>query len=192
MFAKGIAVIVILLLGYGYVPVYGMSTVKKWINHIRPGTFGLVNSTPNTNDQDEIPTYTKSQIQVLTALKKREEELRKREEIYQRKANELKSLAQQIEQKLDQMSKLTVEFEKKRQARKEMDEKDISRMVKYYETMDPELTAVFFNKMDRLTTMHILMKMNPRKASAVMQLLDPNVAVKITDEVSGFKTGVRE
>ncbi len=192
MSIRGIVVALVLFIGTGNAAVWGMSTVKGWVNEILPENFQFKDATSDSADRKEEPTYTKSQIEVLTALKRREEELRKREETHRRKANELKLLAQQIEQKLDQMRKLTAEFEKKRQSRKEMDEKDISRMVKYYETMDPELTAVFFNQMDRLTAMHILMRMNPRKASAVMQLLDPKVAVEITEKVSGFKAGELE
>ncbi|MDH5559555.1 MAG: hypothetical protein OEY59_01710, partial [Deltaproteobacteria bacterium] len=127
-----------------------------------------------------------SKIAVLNALKKREEELKQKEELYQQKTKELKMLSQRIEQKLDQMRSLANEIEVQRVSRKEMDEKDISRMVKYYETMTPENTVVFFNKMDRQTATHILMRMNPRKASAVMQLLDPKVAVDITEKVTRF------
>ena len=192
MTSRRIVVFFILFLGFGNFPLYPMSTVKGWINAIRPETFEIDDTASDDTVQKGELKFTESQVRVLTALKKREEELRIREEIHQRKANELKSLAQQIEQKLDQMRKLTATLEKKRQFRKEMDEKNISRMVKYYESMDPELTAIFFNRMDRMTAMHILMRMNPRKASAVMQLLDPNVAVEITENVSGFKTARQE
>ena len=174
-------------------PVYSMTTMKGWVNKIRPGTFETEDATSDTDEyQKEAHQYSEAEIQVLTALKKREEELRKKEAIHQQKANELKTLAQQIEQKLDQMRKLSAEFEGMRETRKEMDEKDITRMVKYYETMDPEATAVFMNQMDRITAMHIIMRMNPRKASAIMQLMDPKVAVDITEKVSGFKAAQEE
>ena len=174
-------------------PVYSMTTMKNWVNKIKPGSFETEDASSDTGEyQKETHQYTKAEIQVLTALKKREEELRRREAIHQQKANELKTLAQQIEQKLDQMRKLSAEVETIRKTRKEMDEKDITRMVKYYETMDPEATAVFMNQMDRVTAMHIIMRMNPRKASAIMQLMDPKVAVDITEKVSGFKAGQEE
>ena len=174
-------------------PVYSMTTMKGWVNKIRPGTFETEDATSDTDEyQKEAHQYSEAEIQVLTALKKREEELRKKEAIHQQKANELKTLAQQIEQKLDQMRKLSAEFEGMRKTRKEMDEIDITRMVKYYETMDPEATAVFMNQMDRITAMHIIMRMNPRKASAIMQLMDPKVAVDITEKVSGFKAAQEE
>ena len=174
-------------------PVYSMTTMKGWVNKIIPGTFETEDATSDTDEyQKEAHQYSEAEIQVLTALKKREEELRKKEAIHQQKANELKTLAQQIEQKLDQMRKLSAEFEGMRETRKEMDEKDITRMVKYYETMDPEATAVFMNQMDRITAMHIIMRMNPRKASAIMQLMDPKVAVDITEKVSGFKAAQEE
>ena len=90
------------------------------------------------------------------------------------------------------MRRLQAEIETRQTNRKEMDEKDISRMVRYYETMDPERTAVFFNQMDRVTAMHLIMRMNPRKASAVLELLDPQVAVDITERVTRFKQGRQE
>jgi len=174
-------------------PAYSMTTMKSWVNKIKPGTFETEDASSDSDDyKKEVHQYSEAEIQVLTALKKREEELRRREAIHQQKANELKTLAQQIEQKLDQMRKLSAEVETIRKTRKKMDEKDITRMVKYYETMDPEATAVFMNQMDRVTAMHIIMRMNPRKASAIMQLMDPNVAVDITEKVSGFKAGQEE
>ena len=174
-------------------PAYSMTTMKNWVNKIKPGTFETDDASSDTGEyKKETHQYTKAEIQVLTALKKREEELRRREAIHQQKANELKTLAQQIEHKLDQMRKLSAEVENIRKTRKEMDEKDITRLVKYYETMDPEAPAVFMNQMDRVTAMHIIMRMNPRKASAIMQLMDPKVAVDITEKVSGFKAGQEE
>jgi len=135
--------------------------------------------------------FSESEMKVLTALSEREELMKKKEALHQQRATELKTLSQQIEQKLDQIRKLTADFENKRQQRKEMDEKDISQMVKLYETMDPERTAVFFNQMDRVTATHIIMGMNPRKASIVLELLDPKVAVDITEMVTRFKADRR-
>lgn len=165
---------------------YSMTMAKDWINKIRPGTFEQEDSTSDV-EESRRREFSEAEMQVLTSLKKREEELRRKEALHEQKAKELKSLSQQIEQKLDQMRNMTAEFEAKKAERKEMDEKDISRMVRYYETMDPERTAIFFNQMDRLTAMHLIMRMNPRKASAVLELLDPQVAVDITERVTRFK-----
>ena len=188
---RGIGIFLIILLTLGSVtPVYSMTTAKRWVNDIRPGTF----EDPEKDAEDaarlakeQERKFTEGEMKVLVQLRKREEELEKREEAFQKKAGELKLLSQQIEQKLDQMRILASEIEQQRKDRKQMDEKDISRMVKYYETMTSDNTAIFFNQMDRGTATHLLMRMNPRKASAVMQLLDPKVAVEITERVTRFK-----
>jgi flagellar motility protein MotE (MotC chaperone) len=169
-----------------------MTPVKDWINSIRPGTFEQEDA---TSDVEEVPAekdYSDAEKRVLTQLKRREEELRTKEALHEKRAQELKSLSQQIEQKQDQMRRLLADIEARQTNRKEMDEKDISRMVRYYETMDPERTAVFFNQMDRVTAMHLIMRMNPRKASGVLELLDPAVAVDITERVTRFKQGRTE
>jgi len=171
--------------------VYSMTRVKGWINAIKPGTFEQKDATGDTETSGQ-KLFTEAEMQVLTALKKREEELKVKEALHEQRAKELKSLSQQIEQKLDQMRRLQAEIETRQSDRKELDEKDISRMVKYYETMDPERTAVFFNQMDRVTATHLIMRMNPRKASAVLELLDPKVAVDITERVTQFKQGRAE
>jgi len=181
----------ILAVQLGSPPVYAMSTVKGWINKIKPGTFETADATADSM-VSKARVFSESEMKVLTALSEREELMKKKEALHQQRATELKTLSQQIEQKLDQIRKLTADFENKRQQRKEMDEKDISQMVKLYETMDPERTAVFFNQMDRVTATHIIMGMNPRKASIVLELLDPKVAVDITEKVSGFKAGQEE
>jgi len=171
---------------FGTQPAYSMSTVKGWINKIRPGTFEVVDASADSMEQS-VRSFSESQVKVLTALSKRENDLKKKEALHQQRAAELKTLSQQIEQKLDEIKKLTADFEIKRQKRKEMDEKDIKRIVKYYESMDPERTALFFNQMDRVTATHIIMRMNPRKASAVFELLDVKVAVEITELKTRFK-----
>ncbi len=171
---------------------YCMSTAKEWVNKVRPGTFEAEDSSSDVKRAETPRSFSESEMQVLTALRRREEELKKKEELHQQKANELKNLSQQIEQKLDQMRGLAANVEDERKKRKEMDERDISKMVRYYETMAPENTAPFFNQMDRQTATHILLRMNPRKASAVMQLLDPAVAVEITEKVTRFKSNREE
>ncbi|OGG97570.1 MAG: hypothetical protein A2508_09090 [Candidatus Lambdaproteobacteria bacterium RIFOXYD12_FULL_49_8] len=169
-----------------------MNTVKGWINKVVPGTFATdQDATTDTGAGSEV-SYTESEVKVLTALKDREAELEKREEAFSKRTGELKLLSQQIEQKLEQMRSLAARIETMRKERKELDEKDISRMVKYYETMSSENTAPFFNQMDRVTAMHLIMRMNPRKASAVLQLLDPKVAVDITERVTRFKENREE
>lgn len=167
-----------------------MDTAKDWVNQIRPGTFSSEEDATSDAAQAEDKGFSESEVKVLTQLKQREAELQRREEEFSKRTSELKLLSQQIEQKLEQMRNLAQKIEQMRAERKEMDKKDISRMVKYYETMAAENTAQFINQMDRTTAMHILMRMNPRKASAVMQLLDPKVAVDITERVTRFKQGL--
>ncbi|MDX2469935.1 MAG: hypothetical protein QNL04_05090 [SAR324 cluster bacterium] len=167
--------------------VYAMSTAKDWVNKIKPGTFDTGQKDASADSAPKERKFDESEMKVLIALKIREEKLRKREEEFRSKTQELKLLSQQIEQKLDQMRVLQANIEKRRKERKEMDAKDISRMVKYYETMGSDNTAAFFNQMDRVTATHLIMRMNPRKASAVMQLLEPKVAVEITERVTRFK-----
>jgi len=179
----------LLLLGWflmGTNTAYSLTMAKGWINKVRPGTFEMADASSDI-DGNKARVFSESEMKVLTALSKREVALRKKEALHQQRVAELKSLSQQIEQKLDQIRKLTADFEKRRTARKEMDERDITRIVKYYESMDPERIAVFLNQMDRLTAAQIVMRMNPRKASAVFELLDPAVAVDITEIETGFK-----
>ena len=186
---KTCSVLVALLLGLCFAsPLYGMSSAKDWANKIRPGTFEGPKPDASTDALiKQEKSFTEAEMKVLTALKIREDDLNRKEAEYVKKTQELKKLSQQIEQKLDQMRVLQAQIEQERVLRKDMDEKDISRMVKYYETMAPENTAVFFNGMDRDTATQLLMRMGPRKASAVMQLLNPKVAVDITERVTRFK-----
>ena len=165
---------------------YSMNTLKGWGNKILPGTFETTDATGDAQKK-AARKFSVSEEKVLTALAAREAALKEKEALHQQRAADLKRLSQQIEQKLDQIRKLTDDFERKRKTRQEMDEKDITRMVNYYETMDPEKTAVFFNQMDRVTAVQIIMRMNPRKASGVLELLDPEVAVDITERVTRFK-----
>jgi len=169
-------------------PAMGMNKAKDWVNNLRPGTFSTEgDASSDTAGGDDVNKFSESDVKVLIQLKAREAALKKKEEEFAKRTGELKLLSQQIEQKLDQMRNLAGKIEEMRQQRKQMDEKDVTRMVKYYETMSADATAQFINQMDRVTAMHLLMRMNPRKASAVMQLLEPKVAVEITEKVTRFK-----
>jgi len=169
-------------------PALGMDKAKSWVNNLRPGTFSTNgDASSDAEGNREKTEFSESDVKVLIQLQAREAALKKKEEDFAKRTGELKLLSQQIEQKLDQMRGLAGKIEDMRQQRKQMDEKDVTRMVKYYETMTPDSTASFFNQMDRVTAMHLLMRMNPRKASAVMQLLEPKVAVEITENVTRFK-----
>jgi len=165
---------------------YSMNTIKGWVNNLMPGTFETTDATGDALKK-AARQFSESEQKVLTALAAREAALKEKEALHQQRAADLKRLSQQIEQKLDEIRKLTADFEARRKTRQQMDEKDIKRMVTYYETMDPEKTAVFFNQMDRETAVQILMRMNPRKASGVYELLDPEVAVDVTERVTRFK-----
>lgn len=61
----------------GAQPAYSMSTVKGWINKIRPGTFEMVDEMKDSAEQ-KARTFTESEMKVLTALSKREAELKKK------------------------------------------------------------------------------------------------------------------
>ena len=177
--------VIFMILGLNTAYSFNMDTVKGWGNKVIPNLFDLPDATSDTSKKER-ESFSNSRILVLKNLKAREEELKRKEEAYIKKTKELKILSQQIEQKLDQMRELANDMERQRQSRKNLDEKDITKMVKLYETMGAENTAAFINKLDRQTATHILMRMNPRKASAVMQLLDTKVAVDITEIVTRF------
>lgn len=172
---------------------YSMSTIKDWANNIRPGIFPEEQKVETPKEKvEKKPLYTEGDLKVLTSLTEREKMIKRREEAIQRQEKELKTLEQQIERKLDQMRQLQGRLEGERKNRKELDEKDISKIVRFYESMDPENSSVFFNEMDRLTATHILMRMNPRKASNLLQRLEPKVAVEITELVTRFKQNQQE
>lgn len=180
----------------GTVPsAYSMDQVKDWVNQVKPGTFEDKDKGSQVDEEgktEETKSFSEAELKILTALRAREEELKRKEQLHDQKAKELKNLSQRIEQKLDQMRSLAKKIEEERQRRQNLDERDITRMVDYYEKMAPENTAIFFNQMDRQTATHIIMRMKPRTASAVMQLLDPEVAVDITERVTRFKANREE
>lgn len=188
---KIILILFILALGntFYFTPeMQAMNRVKQWVNQVKPGTFPeLEEKDASADSKPKEKKFTQDDYKVLIALKQKEETLVRREKKIQLREKELRALEQRVERKLNQMRDLAKKIEDERETRKAMDEKDISRMVKYYESMDPENTSVFLNQMDRVTAAHILMRMNPRKASGVMQLLDPDVAVEITEMVTRFK-----
>ncbi|KAK3584140.1 hypothetical protein CHS0354_035220 [Potamilus streckersoni] len=133
-----------------------------------------------------------SQIEVFKNLEKKEQELNKQGEQQNIKTAELRQIEERIERKLNDLRKEREEYEALRKQRIEMDQKDISKIITYYERMDPENASKFINSMDLDTASHILMRMNPRKGAKIMELLDAPRAVQITERVAVFKRNLAE
>ncbi len=171
-----------------------MTMMKKWINKIRPNTFPEVVPQKQKVEKSlkDGSEFSQKDLEIIHRLKEKEDSLNQRELALKSKSDNLQKLSQQVESKLDRLAEVIRKTEALRDERKKIEEKDISKIVIYYNAMDPENIAPFFNQMDRLTATQILMRMQAKKAAAVMQLLDPKVAVEITEKVTRFKSNKLE
>jgi len=133
-----------------------------------------------------------AQVQTYKNLEKLKVELDKKAEIQVNRTKELHDITERIERKLNELQVVRDQIEAERKERMGLDEKDISKLVLYYEKMEPENSATFINQMDSLTAAHILMRINPRKGSKIMELLDVKVAVSISENLAGFKRNQEE
>ena len=170
--------------------VSGMTDVKEWILKI-PG-IDLVKDDSDQKksaeeDKNKSRTLDQAEFNVLISLTAERERLDKKERELVKKERQLRVIEQRIEKRMDEISQSSNNLENERRQQQETDGRDISKIVKLYESIDPESASKNLNQMDRLTATHILMRMNPRKASAVLQLLDIKVAVEITENVTKFK-----
>ena len=130
------------------------------------------------------PDILREQAEILDFLRGRKERLDAREKEMVEKAKELASLEQRIEQKINEVRLINDEIDQTYRQKAEQDAEALTQLVSYYEKMPPDNAALFFNTMDRQTAIMIITRMSARRAAAILAILEPEVAVELTESIA--------
>jgi len=129
----------------------------------------------------------KAEREILNYLSGKKAQLDARENSLIDKEKELASVEKRVERKLEDYKNALQAMEENRKKQQDAESASFKTLVSYYEKIPPENAAVFINQLDEQTATMLLTRMTPRKASSILGILDPAVAVKLTEKIAKIK-----
>jgi len=100
----------------------------------------------------------------------------------------LLEMRQDLEAEIQKNQALVDQIKKDREFEKKLKTAKIRNLTTIYEKMAPRTAASQVNMMSDDLALLLISGMNPRKASRIMQYVDPKVAIRISLELSGLKS----
>jgi flagellar motility protein MotE (MotC chaperone) len=120
---------------------------------------------------------------LLAALNRKEKELLAREEDVVRKEERLNIVKADIEQRLTELKREHEEIAALVKKIDEINDQRVKRIVKIYESMNPEEAASRIEKLDEQMAVMILASMSERKAAKVMSFIDVSKSAKLSQSL---------
>lgn len=170
-------------------PGYGMSQIKSLVNKVRPGTFPeLENGKKQKSDlarkkDSSEQALTDTEKRILLDLMERKRQLDERDLLLNQWEEQLRALRDNIQRQVTELKRLQVKIEASMDAKKKLDAEKLGKVVNLYNGMDPKKSAEKFQVLDPNVAVQILLKMNQRKAAALMEELPADQAKRITEEI---------
>lgn len=122
--------------------------------------------------------------QILLARLRRVEQ--REAELEQREKN-LQMLKQEIEERIRELKRLQKGLEGEVSKAQSREEARFQHLVGVYSAMQPQRAAALLDKLDDRTVVKIFAMMKSRKVAAIMALMDPDKAARISDALTKQK-----
>ena len=123
---------------------------------------------------------TKGEADVLQRLVERRAALDEREKNVGLREKMLSAAEKQVDARLSELKQLEQKLEALVSKRNEMEETQLSSLVKTYESMKPEDAARIFNRLERGILVDVAHRMKPAKIGAVLAAMEPARAQDLT------------
>ncbi len=123
---------------------------------------------------------TRGEADVLQKLVERRAALDEREKNVGLREKMLSAAEKQIDVKLSELKQLEQKLEALVSKRNELEESQLSSLVKTYESMKPEDAARIFNRLERGILVDVAHRMKPAKIGAVLAAMEPARAQDLT------------
>lgn len=123
---------------------------------------------------------TKGEADVLQKLVERRAALDEREKNVGLREKMLSAAEKQVDAKLSELKQLEQKLEALVSKRNDMEETQLSSLVKTYESMKPEDAARIFNRLERGILVDVAHRMKPAKIGAVLAAMEPARAQDLT------------
>ncbi len=129
-------------------------------------------------------SYTDEEVDVLQQLAKRRAELDQRARQLDEREALVKAAEQRMDQKMAELKALQATVQDLLKQRNAADEQQLQSLVKIYENMKPKAAAQIFEEMDMDVLLDVISRMNERKVSPILALVNPTRAKEVTYELA--------
>ncbi len=123
-------------------------------------------------------------VELIDAMKKRQEELDRREKELESREGRVKSLERDLDKKIDELKRMQLKLEELIKLRDDVEKKNVSALSKTYSAMQPAVAADRIKTMDRAIALKILGAMKSKKAAKVLSSLDAKTATEMTEQLA--------
>ena len=131
--------------------------------------------------------FTETEKNILTRLKKQQDQLRLRELELERREVQLKTLQEDIQRQVSQLEKLQQEIEKDIENKKNQDEAQLIKAVALYSKMDAGVASQSLVKLDRKIAVNILKQMKEKQASLILSSMSAGESASLIEEITSKK-----
>ncbi|MFZ1989670.1 MAG: hypothetical protein WAW96_07845 [Alphaproteobacteria bacterium] len=121
-----------------------------------------------------------SEIEVLTSLTKRREELDKRQAELDMREKLLMATEQRLDQKLAEIKSIQSVIQSAVGTLNDKQQKEIASLVKVYENMKPKDAAAIMQDLDRTILLEVASRMKEAKMAPILAAMEPSKAREIT------------
>ena len=121
-----------------------------------------------------------SEIEVLTSLTKRREELDKRQAELDMREKLLMATEQRLDQKLGEIKSIQNEIQAAVGTLNDKQQKEIASLVKVYEAMKPKDAAAIMQDLDRTILLEVASRIKEAKMAPILAAMEPSKAREIT------------
>jgi len=123
----------------------------------------------------------------FTLLEKKKKELEKKEEELKQEEERLSQLKVEIEEGLEKLAQMEKKIEQLITLKESKEDKELTKLAKVFEATPPEQAGPMFNKLDVDIAAKILVRMKGRNAGKIWGFVNPDQAVKISNELAKLK-----
>jgi len=125
----------------------------------------------------------------IQSIKGREKEVDLREKELDVKYQNLQSIKSDIEARVEELKTLKADIEKGLERHKEINDANVSKLAKVYESTPPEQAGPLLSNLDVKIAAQLLLRMNNMKAGKIWGHVDPKRAVLISKELAKYDAG---
>lgn len=125
-----------------------------------------------------------AEMAVLGSLTARREEIDKRAKDLDLREQLLTAAEKRVEDRVAELKALEARINGQIAANDQQNEERLASVVKMYETMKPKEAARIFERLDMGVLIDVAKRMQPRKMSAVLAVMDPVAAQELTVELA--------
>ncbi len=126
--------------------------------------------------------------ELIAKVKEREAGLDQREKEIELTRDNLQSVKKDINERLEKLRAVKADIEAAINQQKMMNEANITKLAKVYESSPPEQAGILLSQIDIDIAAQILLKMNSRKAGKIWGFVEPKKAAQISKKLAEYNS----